>query len=76
MNVFEAKTAEKGSAIRDTYASAAMQVNVNCGPGFVNASLAAVAVTSGSSTSVSLPFGSNAGVLVFVLVSTMASWLL
>jgi hypothetical protein len=40
MAVFEAATANRSSSIADDYASAAEQINVQCGPGFVNTSLA------------------------------------
>ncbi len=48
MAVFEAGTSDRGSGLASTYVAAAMQVNVNCGPGFVNASLAAAVVASGA----------------------------
>jgi hypothetical protein len=70
MAVFEAATSDRSSALATDYVSAAMQVNVNCGPGFVNSSIAA-AVTSGSQPS--QPF-SNVG--LFALVVLVASWLL
>jgi hypothetical protein len=70
MAVFEAATSDRSSALASDYVSAAMQVNVNCGPGFVNASLAA-AVSSGAPPSQPL---SNAG--LFALVVLVASWLL
>jgi hypothetical protein len=69
MAVFEADTSDRKSALFSDYVGAAMQVNVNCGPGFVNASLAPAA--SGASLSLG---PSNVGVIaLFVLV---ASWLL
>lgn len=70
MAVFEAATSDRSSALATDYVSAAMQVNVNCGPGFVNASIAAAA-TSGSQPSQPL---SNVG--IFALVVLVASWLL
>jgi hypothetical protein len=73
MAVFEAATSERGGALASVYTSAASQVNVNCGPGFVNASLAAAVVTSGSPATGS---GSNFGVGLFVVLSLLASWLL
>ncbi|PMD20367.1 hypothetical protein NA56DRAFT_573885 [Hyaloscypha hepaticicola] len=69
MNVFEAATSDRSSALASDYVSAAMQVNVNCGPSFVNSSLAAA--TSGAQISQPL---SNAG--IFALVFLVASWLL
>lgn len=71
MSVFEAATSDRNSALAFDYVSAAMQVNVNCGPNFVNSTLAAAAVTSGSR--ISQPF-SNLG--IFALAMLVASWLL
>jgi hypothetical protein len=71
MAVFEAATSDRNSALAFDYVSAAMQVNVNCGPSFVNSSLAAAAVISGAEAS--QPF-SNVG--IFTLVVLVASWLL
>jgi hypothetical protein len=70
MAVFEAATSDRSSALAFDYVSAAMQVNVNCGPSFVNSSLAAAA-TSGAQVSQPL---SNVG--IFALVVLVASWLL
>ncbi|PMD34223.1 hypothetical protein L207DRAFT_547509 [Hyaloscypha variabilis F] len=70
MNVFEAATSNRDSALAFDYVSAAMQVNVNCGPSFVNSSLA-TAVVSGAQVSQPL---SNIG--IFGLVVLVASWLL
>jgi hypothetical protein len=69
MNVFEAATSDRSSALASVYVSAAMQVNVNCGPSFVNSSLAAAI----SGAQISQPL-SNAG--IFALVFLVASWLL
>lgn len=70
MAVFEAASADRTSALASDYVNAAMQVNVNCGPNFVNASLAAP-VAAGAP--LAFP-SSNAGLLALVLV--VASWLL
>jgi hypothetical protein len=70
MNIFEAATSDRDSALAFDYVAAAMQVNVNCGPSFVNSSLAA-AVASGAQVSQPL---SNVG--IFALVVLVASWLL
>lgn len=70
MAVFEAASSDRKSALASDYVSAAMQVNVNCGPNFVNQSLAAA--VSGASLS-SLP-GPSFGLSVLVLL--VASWLL
>jgi len=47
MAIFEAASSDRTSALASDYVSAAMQINVQCGPNFVNQSLA-TAVTSGS----------------------------
>jgi len=70
MSVFEAASSDRSSALASDYVSAAMQVNVNCGPNFVNQSLAAP-VVSGSQSS--LP-GPSMG--LFALVLLVANWLL
>jgi len=71
MAVFEAASADRASALASNYVNAAMQVNVNCGPNFVNASLAAP--LAAGAPSLTLP-SSNAGLLALVLV--VVSWLL
>ncbi|TVY81546.1 hypothetical protein LSUE1_G006993 [Lachnellula suecica] len=71
MAVFEAASADRGSALASDYVDAAMQVNVNCGPNFVNTSLASP-VKAGAPSSAYLH--SNTGLLALVLV--LASWLM
>ncbi|TGO10701.1 hypothetical protein BPAE_0998g00010 [Botrytis paeoniae] len=51
MAIFESAGAVRTSAIAGTYAQAAGMVNVQCGPGFVNASLPAAAVVTGGAGS-------------------------
>jgi hypothetical protein len=47
MAVFDAAAASRSQPVASTYIAAAQQINVNCGPGFVNASLpAAVSLSS------------------------------
>jgi len=70
MAVFEAASSDRSSALASDYVSAAMQVNINCGPGFVNQSLAA-AVVSGAQ-----PPGPISNVGLFAFVVLVASWLL
>lgn len=70
MAVFQAATSDRSSALVTTYPSAALAVNINCGPSFVNASLAA-AVVSGAQVSQPL---SNVGILALVVL--ISSWLL
>jgi hypothetical protein len=72
MAVFETETSDRKSALFSDYVGAAMQVNVNCGPGFVNSSLAPAA--SGASPSTSGLGPSNVG--LFALFVLVASWLL
>lgn len=72
MAAFEQSTNDRKSAISSTYASAAGMVNVNCGPGFVNASLAA-AVSSAAPAAL-MPLAFNSGLLALGLL--VGSWLL
>ncbi|TGO89819.1 hypothetical protein BPOR_0092g00050 [Botrytis porri] len=51
MAVFESAGAVRSSAIAGTYTQAAGMVNVQCGPGFVNATLPAAAVVTGGAGS-------------------------
>lgn len=70
MDIFEAETSDRSSALASVYSAAASQVNVNCGPGYVNASLAAAAVSSAAPGS----GPSHAG--LFTLALVVAAWLL
>lgn len=70
--MFEAASADRSSALASDYVDAATQVNVNCGPNFVNASLAAPMKTSGAQSSSFS--GSSTGLIALILV--VASWLL
>ena len=69
MAVFGAASSDRKNALASDYVTAAMQVNVQCGPNFVNQSLAA-------------PASSLAGALtpssvgLFTLAIAVASWLL
>lgn len=65
MAVYEAASADRTSAIASNYVNAAMQVNVNCGPNFVNASLAAAVAINGASSP--LLMGNNFGLMAVVL---------
>jgi hypothetical protein len=69
MKVFEQESSNRKLAIASTYSAAAQQVNVQCGPEFVNASLPA-AVTSSSGMRVQS--GINTGLLALVMVG---AWL-
>jgi hypothetical protein len=71
MAVFEAASGDRSSALASTYVNAAMQVNVNCGPGFVNQSLAA-AISNASHQSMS-PI-SSPGLLALMIL--LVGWLL
>jgi len=75
MGVFAAATGERkrdglGNALVNTYVAAAEQVNIKCGPQFVNASLAAPVEGLGISN-FATPY-SNTGILALGLV--MLSW--
>jgi len=70
MAVFEAASSDRASALASDYVSAAMQVNVQCGPNFVNQSLAAAVVSGGRKESVS------PGVGILALAMLVGSWLL
>ncbi|KAJ8065756.1 hypothetical protein OCU04_006426 [Sclerotinia nivalis] len=60
MAVFEQAGAVRSSAIAGTYEQAAGMVDVQCGPGFVNASLPAAAVVTGAASSVRMEGGGAA----------------
>jgi hypothetical protein len=70
MAVFGAASGDRKSALASDYVTAAMQVNVQCGPNFVNQSLAAPA----SSLAGALTPSSIVG--LFTLAMVVASWLL
>ena len=72
MAVFEGATSDRSSIIAGDYVAAAQQINVQCGPGFVNQSLAAVIKTSGASNIA--PPTSNIG--LFALAIVVGSWFL
>ncbi|PQE32672.1 C6 transcription factor protein [Rutstroemia sp. NJR-2017a WRK4] len=74
MQVYEAASADRTSAIAGTYVDAATQVNVQCGPGFVNQSLAAAAVTGAAGRGVVVGLGGQ-GVLLMVLWTMVMGWL-
>ncbi len=64
MAVFGAASSDRKGALASDYVTAAMQVNVKCGPNFVNQSLAAPA----SSPAGALTPSSSIGVFALVLV--------
>ena len=70
MAVFEVASSDRQSALASDYVNAAMQVNVQCGPSFVNQSLAAAVTSAGRVESV------NPGVGILALALLVASWLL
>lgn len=73
MAVFEAASADRSQALASTYVSAASQININCGPQFVNASLAEAV----NSAAVSNLHASPAGSMGFVaLLAVLITWLL
>ena len=73
MAIFSAASSDRSSAIAQTYLTAAQQINVQCGPNFVNASLAAEIKSSGSTLTPGFA-SSNIGVLALVML--LGSWLL
>lgn len=70
MAVFEAASSDRGSALASDYVNAAIQVNVQCGPGFVNQSLAAAVVSAGRVEALS------PGVGLLALALLAGRWLL
>lgn len=73
MAVFDSATADRGSSLAGDYVGAAQQINVQCGPGFVNQSLAPASQNFGSSI-YSAPDVGNLGVLALAVL--VGSWLL
>lgn len=73
MAVFEAASSDRSGALASTYVSAASQVNVNCGPGFVNASLAEAVDSAAVSNLHAHPAGSMG---LVALVAVCITWLL
>ncbi|CAD6456719.1 5f493113-6eb7-49fd-9771-bfc1267d449f [Sclerotinia trifoliorum] len=63
MAIFEQAGAVRSSAIAGTYEQAAGMINVQCGPGFVNASLPAAAVVTGTATSAVIRSGAIEGIV-------------
>jgi hypothetical protein len=63
MAVYSAATSDRTSALASDYVDAAMQVNVNCGPTFTNASLAAAVATNASPAPI---LGNNYGLIALV----------
>ena len=72
MAIFDAAAANRSQPVASTYVAAAQQINVNCGPGFVNASIPAALSLSPSTFS---PPASPLLGLVTVLVCVLATWL-
>jgi len=72
MAVFDAATSDRSSMIAGDYIAAVQQINVQCGPGFVNQSLAAATKPSGASNIA--PPTSNIG--LFALAIVVGSWFL
>ncbi|KAF7948900.1 hypothetical protein EAE96_008082 [Botrytis aclada] len=77
MAVFESAGAVRTSAIAGTYAQAAGMVNVQCGPGFVNATLPAAAVVTGGAGSRMDALGGGMGLSsLLVLWIAVFRWLI
>ncbi|KAH7360327.1 hypothetical protein BKA65DRAFT_390686 [Rhexocercosporidium sp. MPI-PUGE-AT-0058] len=73
MAVFEAASADRTQALASTYVGAASQVNVNCGPQFVNASLAEAVNSAAVSNLHTQPAGSLG---LVALLAVLITWLL
>ncbi|KAG4027520.1 hypothetical protein MFRU_029g00440 [Monilinia fructicola] len=75
MAVFDQAGSVRTSAIAGTYVQAAGQINVQCGPGFVNASLPAAAVLTGAAHRVGSEMGNGGGVMgLLVLWIALFGW--
>lgn len=71
MAIFQKASANQGQPIRQTYASAAAQINIICGPRFTNASIPVA--MSGAGMTFGIGFG---GVGTLVLAVAVALWLI
>ncbi|PBP22540.1 c6 zinc finger domain containing protein [Diplocarpon rosae] len=71
MAVFEASSADRRQALAKTYVPAASQINMNCGPGFVNASLAPPLYSAAAAS-----VAPTASVTAMALSAALATWLL
>lgn len=71
MDIYQTASADRDSAIASTYVSAAQQVNINCGPTFVNTTEASVATTSDSTR----VYIQSPGLGTFALVAIIAALL-
>lgn len=72
MAVFQKMSANRSQPIFETYAEAAEQINVLCGPTFTNDSVP-VAVSSGAGGGVRM--GSGEGVVALVIAFAVAFWI-
>lgn len=73
MKAFQGFTSNRQSALASVYSSAAQQVDVSCGPTFVNTSLAATATSGGPGR---IGVGGSVGTGVLALVVLLSSLLL
>lgn len=73
MAVFESASSDRTSALAYDYVAAAQQINVQCGPGFVNQSLAPATQNLGARGS-GVPDVGSVGVLALAVL--VGSWLL
>ncbi|KAI0390801.1 hypothetical protein F5Y17DRAFT_468659 [Xylariaceae sp. FL0594] len=74
MQIYQAATADRKSDIASSYAAAASQINAECGPGFVNTTLAA-AVVGSSATASSGPPPSGVLVLCTLALAVVSRWM-
>lgn len=70
MAVFDTNAANRSQPIASTYVSAASLINAQCGPGFVNATLPAAAISPAGK----VEFPGAAGLVA--LVVCVGAWLL
>jgi len=70
MAIFESSASDKSSALASTYVGAAQQVNVQCGPSFVNTTIPAASTSAANVAAQSPAMG------MLALVMLVTAWLL
>lgn len=71
MAVFEQATSNRGSAIAHDYSTAAQQIDLHCGPSFVNTTLAAATSSIGGRTSAP---GTEFALVLFLAALLFGAW--
>ena len=74
MGLYQAATADRRQMIANTYAAAAKQVNVICGPGFANETLAAEVISSSGGGRLLTAAGGWQGMVVLPVLAAVV-WL-